>query len=162
MKKYFLGVAGVILGVSLSFSICFAQMAMEHDHSKHEGGHSMAAPLVSDTEKMLDSIKQGEYEFSFKLIDMKKKMPGMDMGGMTHHLMVYVGKEGSKKNITDGKVKFKIFAPNAKGTQEMMAMAMGNGYGADVNLSEAGTYEINLLFNSAGAKELVKFNYEVK
>ncbi len=156
MKKFYL--LSVVLGALLIYSISFAGMDM--------GGMKMGEMKSSDMAvKNIKNVTSRGYKFEFNLIDMKMKMKKkgmeMDMGGMSHHLMVFVKDEKSGAKITDAKVKFKIFAPNGDESQAM-AMLMNGGYGADVNMSEKGKYGIACMVKIGDKKELVKFNYVIK
>lgn len=166
MKKFYL--SSIVFGIILSYSLVFAGMDMkeaEHDHSKmdHNSGHEMQEETDHSGHEMQDDItivKSGGYKFTFDLIDMKEKMKSMDMKGMTHHLMVFVEDKSGKK-VTDAKVKYKVFAPS-KLMSETMAMAMNDGYGADVSMSEKGKYGVACLVVMGEKQELVKVYFRVK
>jgi hypothetical protein len=151
MKKHIL--LGIIFGILLICPPAFAGMEHEeHEHSemKHEGDEGVK------------TVKSGGYVFKFDLIDMKERMKGMDMdmGGMTHHLMVSVEDESGKK-ITDANVKYKVFSPGGK-ESETMAMVMSGAYGADISMSEKGKHGIACLVKIGDKKELVKIQYEME
>ena len=155
MKKY--SILGIVLGVLLVVSCCFAGMEMEHEMGGMEMKHE-----TKESDDHIKTVKSGGYVFKFNLIDMQKKMKGMEgmeMGGMTHHLMVFVEEEESGKKITDAKVKYKIFTPDEK-ESETMAMAMSGGYGADISMTVKGKYGIACMVKMGEKTELVKFHYE--
>ena len=160
MRK--LSLLGIILGVLLGYSLCFAGMDMGYEG--HDMGGMEMKHESNESSDHIKTVKSGGYVFKFNLIDMQRKMEAkgmgdMDMGGMTHHLMVFVEEEGSCKKITDAKVKYKIFTPGEK-ESETMAMAMSGGYGADINMAVKGKYGIACMVKMGEKKELVKFNYE--
>ncbi len=130
-------------------------MKMEHGKG---GGEMMGRPIHTS--------EVDGYTFTYRLIDMKKKMEmmkGMDMKGMdhgkmkSHHLMVFLtGPDG--KPVTDAKVGFKVAGAGV--TQKTMCMGMKGGFGADVDLPSTGTYTVKAKA-VVGEKTLVDtFTYE--
>ncbi len=115
------------------------------------------------------------YTFTYRLIDMKKKMEmmknmkgmsmqGMDMSKMkSHHLMVFVkGPDGNP--VTDAKVGFKVEGPSGSQVpvQKVMCMAMSGGFGADVDFKAKGTYTIKAKVVAGDTKLVDSFQYTVE
>jgi len=88
-------------------------------------------------------------------------MPGMDASGKaTNHLMVFI-KDGSGKELSDGKVGFILTGPD-KVEQKTLTMAMGGGYGADVTLKAPGSYSIRTKAVFGERNVVEDFSYTVK
>jgi hypothetical protein len=173
MKK----ITGIlILAMALSLASVFPVPAAEeshegHDHSSHEAaaGHEGSektehgkmdhGKTESDGNIMHEAHVDGHH-FSYELIDMREKVK--DMPGMkdTHHLMVYV-KDGEGKALEGAKVGYFIKGPDGA-EQKKMAMGMGGGYGADINLGTAGKYSIKTKVMVGDMKIMHDFEYEVK
>lgn len=95
-----------------------------------------------------------------------KDMPGMamkdhDMSKMkSHHLMLYLqGPDG--KPLTDAKLGYLVKGPDGK-EQKTMTMAMEGGYGADVDFSAKGAYQVKTKAIAGGKTLVDEFTYEVK
>ncbi|MBW2220751.1 MAG: hypothetical protein JRF40_14875 [Deltaproteobacteria bacterium] len=114
--------------------------------------------------KKIHKSTTGGYTFDYQLIDMTenikkmKNMPGMANMTGTHHLMVNVTGSGDMKNA---KVGFVITDPDGK-KEKVMAMGMGKGFGADVNMMKKGEYKIKTKFMLGEEKLLDEFIYHVK
>ncbi len=126
-------------------------MPVDMDHSAHNN-----MPAIRET--MVDG-----YHLVYKLIDMRKRMEGMEnMPPMdnTHHLMVYIHSPNGHM-VVDARVGYLVTAPDGE-TQKAMAMAMAGGYGADINLEEKGAYTISVkaLLDDADLRD--RFKYEIK
>ncbi|MEW6219181.1 MAG: hypothetical protein AB1634_06540 [Thermodesulfobacteriota bacterium] len=108
----------------------------EHDKAVEDSGPKATEIHTSETDG---------YKLSYGLIDMKKmegsSMAGHDMSQMkSHHLVVSLrGPDG--KPIEDATVGYLVTGPDGV-EQKAMAMSMGGGYGADVDLSKKGVYTI--------------------
>lgn len=127
-----------------------------HDMTSEDGQTSHGGETIHS------SMVEG-YHLTYKLIDMAAKMKGMkDMPEMkaTHHLMFFVKSHGGEamKTATVG-----FLIENPDGTlQKKMSMAMAGGYGADVELSQAGTYTIKIKALVGKDKVVDQFEYEIK
>lgn len=138
-----------------------ASAAMDMDHGsmnmEHGGMAAMGKVIHTQTEQGVKA--------TFRLIDMREKMKGMEMpAGMkdTHHLMVMFTDAKTGKPLSEGEVKYKIVAPD-KSEQVKSTMAMSGGFGADVNLSAKGKYGIMTRCKLADGKvRTFKFWYNVK
>ncbi len=131
-----------------------------HDMSSHEMDISAHGRMV------LHSSMINGYTLTYELIDMKEKMKVMkgmkDMPEMkaTHHLMMFVKKhEGAA--VTDAMVGYLVKNPDGT-LQKAMSMGMSGGYGADVDLSQVGTYTIKVKALAEKNKLVDEFLYEVK
>ncbi len=89
-----------------------------------------------------------------------KGMAGMKDMKMTHRLMVYI-KDSQKGYVEQAKVGYLITNPDgSKG--KAMAMGMGDGFGADVNMMKKGGYKIKTKFVAGGKKILDEFTYHIE
>lgn len=114
-----------------------------------------ALPLAADAAQNEDSGRRGElihtstvdsHELAYHLIDMEGAGADMEaresLGGQkpTHHLMLYIT-DPQGNPVKNAKTGFLIKGP--EGTeQKSMAMAMANGFGADISLQKPGEYSI--------------------
>jgi len=131
-----------------------------HDMSSH------AMDMSAHGGMMIHSSMVDGYALTYELIDMKEKMKDMkgmkDMPEMkaTHHLMMFVKKhEGAA--VTDAMVGYLVKNPDGT-LQKAMTMGMSGGYGADVDLSQVGTYTIKVKALAEKNKLVDEFSYEVK
>ena len=120
------------------------------DHSGHRGAN------------IHNSTVDG-YSLAYHLIDMREKMKDMEnMPEMqaTHHMMVYVtGPDGAV--LAQAKVGYLVEGPDGS-KQRLMAMGMGDGFGADVDFGTSGAYTVKTkaVANSTTLRD--QFIYEVK
>jgi len=92
--------------------------------------------------------------------DAVASMAKMGMHG-THHLMVFF--EGQDGAVTDGTAAVKITGPTGRVSEPVKLMPMGQGFGADVALSEKGDYSIEVGTKlQDGEKRVFEFNYAVQ
>ena len=151
INKAIVMLAGVVL-VGTSY-------AGDMDHSAHGAKKdTMEKPFH---ESMVDG-----YNFKYKLIDMRaklKKMKGAEHVAATHHLMVYVSmKHGTHiMKVTEAKAGYLVIAPDGKKSQAM-SMAMGGGFGADINLGQKGEYTIKTKIMTGGKKIVDTFKHTVQ
>ena len=127
---------------------------MDMDHSGHIG------------ENIHNSVVDG-YQFSYQLMDIRKKMAAMKEAGhmhegmdATHHLMVYI-KTPKGESIEAAKVGYLVKGPDGS-TQKKMCMGMSDGYGSDLTLANSGDYVIKTKAVANGKKLLDEFTYTVK
>lgn len=143
MKTKFMIPTLILIWLTIPFTT-FA-MDMHHGHSGKE---------------IHTSSKEG-YTFVYQLIDMTgnmkkmKKMAGMEHMTATHHLMANVEGSVSPENSKGG---FIITDPDGK-KEKVMAMKMGSGFGADVNMMKKGEYKIKVKFMFGEDKLLDEFIY---
>ena len=139
--------------------------AIEGKTMDAHAGHDMTSKdgQTSHGEETIHSSMVEGYHLTYKLIDMAAKMKGMkDMPEMkaTHHLMLFVKSHGGEamKTATVG-----FLIENPDGTlQKKMSMAMAGGYGADVELRQAGTYTIKIKALVGEYKIVDQFKYTIK
>ena len=164
----------LVLGLGLAMSAA----AME-GHGKgggmmmQKGGMMQGGGMMMGQE--IRTARVDGYTFTYRLIDMKKKMEmmknmkgmsmqGMDMSKMkSHHLMVFVkGPDG--KAVTDAKAGFKVEGPSGSQVpvQKVMCMAMSGGFGADVDFKAKGTYTIKAKVVAGDTKLVDAFQYTVE
>ena len=163
---------GVILVLVLMLCPGMA-VAGEMGHSSH--GHDMKAmdhsgKMATGHEnakgKMIRKATVNGYHLMYHLIDMKAQMAtaGSDaqMHKMknTHHLMVYLT-DGEGRPVTVAKVGYLV--KTQEGTdQKTMCMGMAGGFGADVDLSSAGMYQIKTKILDGENKIMDAFDFHVK
>ena len=120
------------------------------DHSGHRG------PNVHNA--MVDG-----HHLAYHLIDMRDKMKDMEnMPEMkaTHHMMVYVtGPDGAV--LAQAKVGYLVVGPDGA-KQKLMAMAMSDGFGADVDFGAPGAYTVRTKAVAGDTTLMDEFTYEVK
>ncbi len=139
-----------------------------HDMGKEKdvhAGHDMSSEAMENSHggMMIHSSMVDGYHLSYELIDMMAKMKGMkNMPEMkaTHHLMMFIKSHGGEE-VKSGTVGFLIENPDGT-KQKKMAMGMGAGYGADVELRQAGNYTITVKALASSDKIVDKFTYEIK
>ena len=119
------------------------------------------------TDKPIHETDINGYHFVYKLIDLKEKMKDMkdmdhDMDKMTatRHLMLFI-KNAKGDAIEANKVGFLITGPDGK-DQKVMAMGMGDGYGADINLSLSGEYSVKAKALIGEQKLVDSFMYKIE
>jgi hypothetical protein len=130
MKKQFI----TILSTLLVASLVMLPQALADSCCPHERAKSY----------IQESDVDG-YRLEYKLIDMKAKMDHAGHGhememSASHHLMLYI-KNGKGEAIEADKVGFLVSGPDGE-DQKAMAMGMGGGYGADLNLTKKGEYTV--------------------
>ena len=118
----------------------FAGSAQEKvDHSKHLGV------------RIHESSIQG-YGLAYHLLDLPNRKED--------HLMIYIVNE-KREAVDKGKVGYLVVGPDGR-KQKVMAMAMKEAFGADVDFTAKGTYTIKIKALIGNAKLLDQFTYEVK
>lgn len=167
MRAMVLGVAGLAL-----VSVGAAGAA---DHGSHEGGHAGMMPAGAPGAQHGVEIRKATvdgYQLAYRLLSWEERnaemkgMEGMEMAGMdnsgnsTNHLMLYVA-NASGKEVSGAKVGFQVTRPDG-GEQKTLTMAMGGGYGADVNLKAKGKYTIRTKFVDGARTVNDTFTHEVK
>lgn len=112
--------------------------------------------------KIHTSNVQG-FSLNYELIDMTenlKKLKGdhaaHKMAG-THHLMVMVK---GPKDLKGAKVGFVLIDPDGK-KHNAMAMAMGDGFGADLPMMKKGEYTIKTKLMKDQTKLMDEFTYHM-
>ncbi len=153
--------AAIIMAAAIALGAPLAVSAAEHGSMHMEMGHGGMTSMG----KLIHTQNADGVKATFRLIDMREKMKGMEMpAGMkdTHHLMVMFTDARTGKMLSEGEGKVKIAAPD-KSEQVKTMMGMEGGFGADVNLSAKGKYGIMTKCKLADGKvRTVKFWYTVK
>ena len=140
--------------------------AMTHDMNRDVMAHDMASHDDTSGNGMeIRTCMVNGYHLTYRLINMKARMAAMEgtanMPEMkaTHHLMLFI-KSHDGHPMDKGRVGF--FIENPDGTvQKAMAMGMGDGYGADVVLDQAGSYTIKAKALAGKDKVMDRFSWEV-
>jgi len=138
---------------------------MQHDHGDHGAGHSeMPAEHAKPAEEAIHHAMVEGLHFSYQLIDMHAnlaKMEGMDMSKVkSHHLMVFI-KDSKGEPLAGATVGYLVSNPDGA-KQKLMAMGMGGGYGADVDLQAKGSYTIKTKVVMGETRLSDEFTYEMK
>ena len=164
MKRSFLTTLLATLTLFLASQIHAASDHNAHDAPAHQG-HSMETGHTGHGDhgsgmKIHASTRDG-YTFEYRLIDMKEKMKNMknmpDIAD-SHHLMVFV-KDPHGAVVKTAKVGYLIQNKGSGNVQKKMAMAMNDGFGADVTLDSGHHYTIKTKV-MAGSKKLIdEFKY---
>ncbi|MHC1697920.1 MAG: hypothetical protein AB9919_07685 [Geobacteraceae bacterium] len=153
--------AAVLLAITIALSAPLIVSAVEHGsmHKEMDHGSMQTMGKVIHTE-VVDGVKA-----TFRLIDMKEQMKGMEMPeGMkdTHHLMIIFTDNKTGKILGEGQVKVKISGPG-KTSQIKTLMGMSGGFGSDVTLPVKGKYGIMTKFQLKDGKvRASQFWYELK
>ncbi|SLM31381.1 conserved exported hypothetical protein [Desulfamplus magnetovallimortis] len=170
MKNNILITATALI-MALSFSPLSMASSSGHDASHGTDSHK-THDMSENTATMnhgahsgeaMHSSMVGKYHFTYELIDMRKKMKEMEnMPEMkaTHHMMLFI-KSHEGKAPEKAMVGFLIQNPDGT-TQKIMAMGMGDGFGADVDFGKTGIYKIKVKAMAGEEKLLDTFEYEVK
>ena len=109
------------------------------DHSGHIG------------EKIHESVVQG-YQVAYHLLDLP--------GRTEKHLMTFI-KDPSGNPVGTAKVGYLVIGPDGA-KQKVMAMAMKDAFGGDVNLTAKGSYTIKSKAVFGKEQLMDSFNFEVK
>lgn len=157
-----------------ALTLLLAGVAPAADHSGHAGhGGVMEAPAGKPQHGVvIRTAGQEGYKLSYVLLNWQERneamkgMEGMEMAGMdnsgnsSHHLMLYLAAADGKE-VAGAKVGFQVNRPDG-GEQKTLTMAMGGGYGADVNLKAKGVYTIKTKIVVGARTSADTFTYEVK
>ena len=130
----------IIMITSLPVATGFASDSTKPmDHSGHIG------------EKVHESVVQG-YQMAYHLLDLP--------GRTEKHLMTYItGPSGNP--VRNAKVGYLVVGPDGV-KQRVMAMAMKDAFGGDVNLTAKGNYTIKSKAVFGREKLMDSFHFEVK
>ena len=119
---------------------------MMHDSKDTSGGMHM----MHGMEGMDHNAKSGGHKSS-----MDEMMAG------THHIMVTVTDDKSKKDITDANVAA-TFSIEGKQSSTVALSRMMNHFGGGLVLHQKSTYTINIVVTAGGKSHETQFSYEVK
>ena len=151
MNRHFHLTILIILTLLLPLSI----NALARDaHSGHTMDMTESMPTGHSADQDKPTIRETMVD-NYHLVYDLYVMPGMES---SHHLMVTIhSPEGSA--VENASVGYLITAPDGT-KQKVMAMSMGDGYGADINLAGKGTYTISVkaLFGDTDLRD--SFAYE--
>lgn len=167
--------AGFVLAAFLLASVAAIAGDISHEGHASHGSHGSAAPATGghgDHNSMDHSQHEGKnirnaevngYKLAYHLIDMQQKVAPMKDSAKTsipemksHHLMVYI-KAADGKSVTDAQTGYLVVGPDGK-IQKAMAMAMGGGYGADLDFKH-GAYSIKTKIMIGGNKLMDEFTF---
>lgn len=163
------------MGLSVvGLTMALAGSAPAADHSGHAGHAGMAPPADKGGQSGVEIRKAvvDGYQLHYRLLNWQERnaamkgMEGMEMAGMdnsgnsTHHLVLYIAGAGGRE-VSGGKVGFQVTRPDG-GEQKTLTMAMGGGYGADVNLKARGVYTIRTKFVDGAKTGVDTFTHEVR
>lgn len=158
----------VMFAALFALSAPMAAFAMEHggDGKKEMMDHGSMEEM--DDDKMMENMimlgKQTEkgVKAAAHLKDVKEAMAEAGMEE-THHFMVNFVDVESGEPIETGLVAVKIKGPSGSGGKPVKLMGMQGHFGADISLTEKGTYEFQVGTKlKDGTKRRYSFDYEVK
>ena len=162
MKKLSQMMTMILFAAFILTNHVYAMDKHEHGHGKEGSDHS-----AHTGENIHNSMKEG-YALAYHLIDMKAQMAAMEEHAqahgahkmeMTHHLMVYLT-DSDGNPLKDAKVGYLVVNPDGT-NQKLMCMHMKGGFGADINLTQKGTYTIKTKAVSGDTKIMDQFSYKV-
>ncbi len=140
MKKrtylFFIAISIISLSATTGFA---SDIAKPMDHSGHIG------------EKVHESVVRG-YQMAYHLLELP--------GRTEKHLMTYI-KDPSGNPVRNAKVGYLVVGPDGV-KQKVMAMAMKDAFGGDVNLTLKGNYTIKSKAVFGKQKLMDSFRFEVK
>lgn len=161
-----LGLAALLTLAAAPFAVGMDHGSMGHGSMDHGGGQPAAAAQQARHGVEIRKTVVDGYALAYNLIDMTAMMKETSMpmthGGekmKSHHLMVYpVGPDG--KAVTNAAAGYYLVGPD-KVEAKVMAMLMGDGFGADVDLLAKGDYTITTKIAIADKKLVDEFHYTV-
>ncbi len=149
-----IGISAIILALMMLLPIT-AGAQSEHDQmSQHD---------QNQPGKMIRETSVDGYELTYRLIDIREEMEetaDKPEVSATHHLMLFI-KSPDGQPVTSAKVGFLIEGAQ-KADQKVMAMGMGQGFGADIHLGGTGGYTIKSKAVFDGRQLIDSFDYTVK
>ncbi len=158
MKKFFFTTLLTVLSISFSGHV---YAASSHDaHSEH-GSHAMKTGHEAHAGMKIHESSRDGYTFEYRLINMKEKMEklkNMPEIKDTHHLMVFV-KDSHGSFVKTAKVGYLIQKKESGAVQKKMAMAMSNGFGADITIAAGSHYLIKTKVIAGSKKLMDEFKY---
>jgi len=151
----------VLISLCIFFLIFASAVSAEEMKSS-----DMQTPDAGRSGKLIREADIEGYHLYYHLIDMSAQMKNMQ--GMQHnmqkmgmgHLMVYIH-DAQQKIAEAAQVGYLVIGPDGS-QQKVMTMKMGDGYGADLNLSKPGEYTIKCKAVVAETKLLDEFKYKVE
>ncbi len=131
---------------------------MDHqsmDHGKMDSGMHMEGGMI-----MLGSSVENGVKAMAHLKDVSEAMAKMGMKD-THHFMVMFVEEGTGEAINEGTVAVKITDPAGNMREPVRLMGMQGHFGADVALSDGGSYVFKVGTKLAdGTKRTFEFSFD--
>ena len=139
----------LICTVSICFVIIFAIASYSLGQGKSSEHGSTHNAHVG--KRIHESMLQG-YHLAYHLLDLP--------GRKERHLMTYIA-DGNGQSVTKGDLGYLVVGPDGS-NQKVMATAMKDAFGADVNFNIKGRYiiKIKAVFNDK--KLLDEFSFEEK
>lgn len=127
------------------------------DHSGGHMGMKMSADMEMLGTKTVDNVKAMAH-----ISDTREAMAAAGMK-QTHHLMVAFEDAATMAAIDSGRVAVRIVTPGGRTLPAIPLQGMEEGFGGDVELSEKGTYtlQVGSQLRDNKARQF-EFQYEVK
>ncbi len=127
------------------------------DHSGGHMGMEMSADMEMLGTKSVDSVKAMAH-----ISDTSEAMTAAGMK-QTHHLMVAFADAATMAAIDSGRVAVRIVTPGGRTLPAIPLQGMDGGFGGDVELSEKGTYtlQVGSQLHDNKARQF-EFQYQVK
>ncbi len=156
MKRRILGWAVALFFLTTTAAVAQSMEGMDHGahQSSAQNGMEMGGTMIvlgNDTQEGITAMAH--------LRDIQAAMAKLGMD-KTHHFMVMFKDMASGKDLSDGLVAVKVVDPSGKKHEAVKLMAMDGSFGADVALSQKGTYrfEVGAKFAN-GVKRQFSFQY---
>lgn len=142
----------LLMTLLLALGLILAQNSLAmNGHGDHGGAKHIRHTIVDG------------YTLAYQLIDMKANA---EKQGLTippemksHHLMIHI-KDDSGKVVSGAKVGFLVDNEGGQ-PQKVMAMAMGGGYGGDIDLEPGADYVIKAKVVAGDVKLMDEFEYSL-
>lgn len=156
MKRRIIGWAVALCFLTTTAAVAQAMEGM--DHGSHQNS-AQSGMEMGGTMLMLGNDTQEGIMAMAHLRDIQAAMAKLGMD-KTHHFMVAFKDMASGKQMGDGLVAVKVVDPSGKKHEATKLMAMEGSFGADVALSQKGTYhfEVGAKFAN-GVKRQFSFQY---
>ncbi len=148
----------LIIAALLIAALAFTLPAMAAESAPHQSHKGMQMDHAAMKGKLIRETRINGYTLSYHLIDMKALMPdNANMAGTCHLMLTIRDPKGGVVEKT--LVGYLIKGPDGK-AQKMMAMSMGKGYGANIQMKTPGTYKITAKALIEGKPMIDRFTYE--
>ena len=139
MKKSGVGIFVFTFSILACFSAYASDTKKTMDHSTHTG------------KKIHETNVQG-YRLAYHLLELP--------GRAEHHLVTYII-DPNGKPVSQATVGYLVVGPDGT-SQKVMAMAMNDAFGGDVNFTAKGKYTVKSKAVLGDQKLLDSFNFEVE
>lgn len=153
MKRINLIIAALLIaGLALALPATAAESAPHQSHKGMQMNHgAMKGKLIRQT-------RINGYTLTYHLYDMKTLMPNTPNMTNTYHLMLTLA-DSKGTTVDKAVVGYLVKGPDGN-VEKVMAMAMGDGFGANIRMPAAGIYTIKAKAVVDGKKLIDAFTYD--